>query len=67
MTFPLYIYLENKAQQTLDGKQERTPNLNKEIVNKIAQGLGLTFISEPSGPASLSFARRGTEGEVKNN
>jgi len=57
---PLYLYPENNAQQTLDGNQERTPNLNKEIVNKIAQGLGLTFISEPS----LYFKRRGTEGEV---
>jgi len=60
MLFPLYRYPENNAQQTLDGNQQRTPNLNKEIVNKIAQAIGLTFISEPS----LSFKRRGTEGEV---
>ena len=43
--FPLYLYPENNAQQTLDGNQERTPNLNKEIVNKIAQAIGLTFRS----------------------
>jgi len=64
-TFPLYLYPENNAQQTLDGNQERTPNLNKEIVNKIAQAIGLTFVPELSGSASLSFARRGTEGEVE--
>ncbi len=62
--FPLYLYPETNAQQTLDGNQQRTPNLNKEIVNKIAQAIGLTFIPEPSVPASLSFKRRGTEGEV---
>ncbi len=58
--FPLYLYPENNAQQTLDGNQQRTPNLNKEIVNKIAQALGLTFIPE----SSLSLPRRKIEGEV---
>lgn len=51
-SFPLYLYPENNAQQTLDGNQERTPNLNKEIVNKIASGLGLTFVPEQSDPHS---------------
>jgi predicted helicase len=64
MSFPLYLYPANNAQQTLDGNQQRTPNLNKEIVNKIAQAIDLTFVPEPSSSASLSFKRRGTEGEV---
>lgn len=55
MSFPLYLYPENKAQQTLDGKQERTPNLNKEIVNKIAEGLGLTYVPEKT-KSELEFA-----------
>jgi predicted helicase len=70
--FPLYLYPENNAQQALNYKQpttnrelDRTPNLNKEIVNKIVQSLGLTFIPEQSGSASLSLIRRGTEGEVE--
>ncbi len=64
MNFPLYLYPENNTQQTLDGNQERTPNLNKEIVNKIASGLGLTFVPEQSDPTSLSLTRREIEGEV---
>ncbi len=43
---PLYLYPENKSQKTLYETQERTPNLNKEIVEKIAAGLGLTFTAE---------------------
>ena len=61
---PLYLYPENNAQQTLDGNQQRTPNLNNEIVNKIVSGLGLTFVPEQSDPTSLSFKSRGIEGEV---
>ena len=44
--YPLYLYPENKSQKTLYETQERTPNLNKEIVEKIAAGLGLTFTAE---------------------
>lgn len=47
-TFPLYLYPENNTQQSLDGKQERVPNLNKVIVNKIALGLRLAFVIEKS-------------------
>lgn len=45
--FPLYLYPENNAQQTIDGEATRTPNLNKEIVAAIASKLGLAFTAEP--------------------
>ena len=38
--FPLYLYPETTTQQTIDGKTERTPNPNPEIVQQIAEGLG---------------------------
>jgi predicted helicase len=44
--FPLYLYPETIAQLTLGQSTERTPNLNTEIVNQIANKLGLTFITE---------------------
>jgi predicted helicase len=44
--FPLYLYPENKGQQTIDQSTERTPNLNTEIVKQIAEKLGLTFTNE---------------------
>jgi predicted helicase len=45
-TFPLYLYPENKGQQTIGQTSERTPNLNAEIVKQIAEKLGLTFTNE---------------------
>jgi predicted helicase len=69
--FPLYLYPEKNAQQSIvdsttrgcnpllpgggvsdDGNfmwQERVPNLNMEIVNKIAEGLGIPFVAEKQG------------------
>ena len=44
--FPLYIYPETNGQQTIEQTEERTPNLNAEIVNQIAEELGLTFTNE---------------------
>jgi predicted helicase len=44
--FPLYVYPETYAQQTIGLTAERTPNLNVEIVNQIAEKLGLTFTNE---------------------
>ncbi|HOG35750.1 MAG TPA: DNA methyltransferase [Paludibacteraceae bacterium] len=44
--FPLYLYPETNAQQTIDQTTERTPNLNLEIVNQIAEKLGLEFTNE---------------------
>ncbi len=44
--FPLYFYPETNNQQTIESKQPRIPNLNKEIVNTIAKTLRLTFTPE---------------------
>jgi len=44
--FPLYIYPTTNGQQTIDQTPERTPNLNIEIVNQLAEKLGLSFTSE---------------------
>jgi predicted helicase len=46
VVFPLYLYPDNKGQQTIDQSDERTPNLNTEIVNQIAEKVGLTFTNE---------------------
>jgi len=45
-TFPLYLYPEDDSQQTLDGRLKRKPNLDPEIVQEIADGLGLKFTPE---------------------
>jgi predicted helicase len=44
--FPLYLYPENNGQQTIEETTERKPNLNQEIVDKIAKILDLTFTNE---------------------
>jgi predicted helicase len=44
--FPLYLYSDRNTQQTIDQTTERTPNLNLEIVNQIAEKLGLEFTNE---------------------
>jgi predicted helicase len=45
-TFPLYLYPETNGQQTIEQSTERIPNLKPEIVNRIAEKLGLTFTNE---------------------
>src|SRR5690606_22370198 len=44
--FPLYLYPKTNGQQTIEQSKERKPNFNHEIVNKIAEQLGLTFTNE---------------------
>lgn len=44
--FPLYLYPETNGQQDAFETLVRVPNLNMEIVNEIAKGLGLTFTNE---------------------
>lgn len=44
--FPLYLYPETSGQQTIGQTNNRTPNLNMEIVNQISDKLGLTFTNE---------------------
>jgi len=46
MICPLYLYPDTNAQQTIDQTPERTPNLNSEIVNQLAEKLGLIFTCE---------------------
>jgi predicted helicase len=43
---PLYLYRETSSQQDAFNSSARVPNLNIEIVNQIATGLGLTFTNE---------------------
>jgi predicted helicase len=44
--FPLYLYPVNNGQQTIEKIEERKPNLDHEIVNRITKNLGLTFTNE---------------------
>jgi len=44
--FPLYLYPEDDGQQTLSGRPERKPNLDPDIIQEIADGLGLRFVRE---------------------
>lgn len=44
--FQLYTYPESNGQQTIEQTEERTPNLKAEIINQIAENLGLTFTNE---------------------
>jgi predicted helicase len=43
---PLYLYPDEKNKNLFEIGQERTPNLNMEIVNQIATGLGLMFVAD---------------------
>jgi predicted helicase len=54
--FPLYLYPESKRQTTFEQSITRTPNLKKEIVKQIADGLGLTFIPEKEVEGKVCFA-----------
>ena len=44
--FPLYLYPETNEQLSTELNTARIPNLNTEIVNKIAKQLGLSFVPE---------------------
>jgi len=43
---PLYLTLDHKGQQSLDDTGSRQPNLNMQIVDKVAEKLGLKFTPE---------------------
>ena len=47
---PLYLYPEQDGQKSTEEQPERVPNLNKEIVQAIAEKLGLQFIPEKNSP-----------------
>jgi predicted helicase len=44
--FQLYTYPESNGQQTIEQSEERKPNLKVEIINQIAEQLGLTLTNE---------------------
>jgi len=44
--FPLYLYQKKNQQQTIEESTNRTPNLNQEIVNQLAEKIALTFTNE---------------------
>lgn len=44
--FPLYLYPETSGQLQIGSSATRTPNLNMEIVEQMAKGLGLAFVPE---------------------
>jgi predicted helicase len=44
--FPLYLYPDEKNKDLFPAGQERIPNLNTEIVEQIAEKMGLTFTNE---------------------
>jgi predicted helicase len=50
--FPLYLYNENNSQQTIQQIAKRTPNLNKAIVEQIADSLRLTFANKKENTAN---------------
>jgi predicted helicase len=50
--FPIYLYPETNGQFTTELNTERIPNLNAEIVNKIATELNLKFTNEKEKTAS---------------
>lgn len=54
-SFPLYIFPADNSQPTLDGRVVRTPNLNSQIVDKIATAIGETFANE-DGDLDGTFA-----------
>ncbi|WP_177197122.1 type ISP restriction/modification enzyme [Dyadobacter koreensis] len=54
--FPLYLYPKLSNQLSLTQPIERTPNLNPEIVAKIAEGVGSQFVSEKEAEVNVCFA-----------
>ncbi|MGB2174631.1 MAG: type ISP restriction/modification enzyme [Flavobacteriaceae bacterium] len=49
-TFPLYLFPETNGQLSIGQDTERVPNLNVEIVKKIAEKLGIRFVPEKKAP-----------------
>ncbi len=50
--FPLYLYPEATSQTSIEEKQERIPNFNELIIDKIGKGLGLKWVAD--GPRAQS-------------
>ncbi len=58
-TFPLYLYPDSDAQQSIEESTERRPNLNPEIVSKIAETIGLSFVPEKHSPPLEGWSKTG--------
>ncbi|MEX2592644.1 MAG: type ISP restriction/modification enzyme [Anditalea sp.] len=54
--FPLYLYQGKIRQQAIGKASGKTPNLNAAILQKIAEGLGLTFVPEKEKASNVCFA-----------
>lgn len=44
--FPLYRYLNTNDQEIVDDPSEKVPNLNMEIVRKVAENINLVFVTD---------------------
>ncbi len=53
---PLYLYPETNGQLSTEQTATRIPNLNPEIVNKIAKQLGLAFVPEKELEGNVCMA-----------
>ncbi len=60
LIFPLYIYTETSDQQTTEEQQIRTPNLNQEIVDKIAKGINHAFLPDENIVCDIEAGLVGT-------
>ena len=54
--FPLYLYPETNGQLSTEQTATRIPNLNTEMVNKIAKQLGLAFVPEKELEGNVCMA-----------
>lgn len=54
--FPLYLYPENNGQTSITGSIARTPNLNKDIVKRFSESIGLAFVPEKEPAGEVCFA-----------
>ncbi len=53
---PLYLYPESSGQLSIGATETRKPNLNMQIVDQIANGIGLTFVAEKEVGGEVCFA-----------
>ncbi|HOZ80284.1 MAG TPA: N-6 DNA methylase [Ferruginibacter sp.] len=59
-TFPLYLYSENNSQQSIEESASRKPNLDREIVEKIATAINHIFLEDESTVCDLAAGVDGT-------
>lgn len=54
--FPLYLYPESSYQLEIGDSPSRKPNLNMDIVQEIANGLGIEFVPEKAEEGNVCLA-----------